>query len=84
MHSFAHTKREVEAAFGAPLLTRFSWFDPKPLASGSIAQVRKQAFGQYRPGAQASPQAASARCAGMPMSSRCVMEVMELSRSRAT
>lgn len=41
VHSFAHTKREVEAAFGAPLLTRFSWFDPKPLASGSIAQVCK-------------------------------------------
>jgi hypothetical protein len=39
VHSYAHTKKEVEAAFGVPLLTHFSWFDPKSLASGSIAQV---------------------------------------------
>jgi aarF domain-containing kinase len=38
-HSFRQTRREVEAAYGVPLESMFTNFDPKPLASGSIAQV---------------------------------------------
>jgi len=40
-HSFRHSKTEVEAALGAPLDEVFERFDPRPLASGSIAQVHR-------------------------------------------
>lgn len=36
----AQTKAEVERAFGRALGEVFASFDPRPLASGSIAQVR--------------------------------------------
>lgn len=39
VHSFAYTKREVEAALGAPIDDMFETFDHEPLASGSIAQI---------------------------------------------
>ena len=41
VHSFAFTKREVEASLGQPLGDVFSAFSEKPIASGSIAQVHK-------------------------------------------
>lgn len=41
VHSFRHTRRQVEAAFGKTLDELFTRFDPKPLASGSIAQVHR-------------------------------------------
>jgi aarF domain-containing kinase len=41
VHSFRHTRRTVEAAFGKPLEQLFDRFEPKPLASGSIAQVHR-------------------------------------------
>ena len=40
-HKPAHTRHLVERAFGNRRLEDvFEWFDIKPLASGSIAQVR--------------------------------------------
>ena len=39
-HGWAHTRREVRAAFGGQSLDDvFIFFDPEPLGSGSIAQV---------------------------------------------
>ena len=40
-HSFAQTRRTVEAAFGQPLEAVFSVFEETPVASGSIAQVHR-------------------------------------------
>ncbi|KAI7844981.1 hypothetical protein COHA_001347 [Chlorella ohadii] len=40
-HSMAETRRIVEAALGAPLESLFLSFEPRPLASGSIAQVHR-------------------------------------------
>ncbi|CAM9824375.1 unnamed protein product [Pylaiella littoralis] len=41
-HRFAYTKRLVERAFGGrPISEVFEWFESKPMASGSIAQVHK-------------------------------------------
>jgi aarF domain-containing kinase len=62
VHSFRHTRRTVEAAFGKSLEQLFERFDPKPLASGSIAQVhratlRRRAAGTAA-GASAQPAAA--------------------------
>lgn len=39
VHSYAHTRRAVESAFGLRLDQLFITFDPRPLASGSVAQV---------------------------------------------
>ncbi|KAF6250401.1 ABC1 family-domain-containing protein [Scenedesmus sp. NREL 46B-D3] len=39
VHSFRHTRKTVEAAFGKTLEELFDQFDQKPLASGSIAQA---------------------------------------------
>jgi hypothetical protein len=44
VHSFFQTRREIESSFGLPLETLFSSFNPKPLASGSIAQVYKATY----------------------------------------
>ncbi len=40
-HAFSHTRREVEAAFGAPLEDAFVSFEREALASGSVAQVHR-------------------------------------------
>lgn len=40
VHSFAETRRVVESELGQPLEALFEEFDPEPLASGSVAQVR--------------------------------------------
>lgn len=40
-HSFTHTKETIQRAFGKPLDDIFVWFAPKPIASGSIAQVHE-------------------------------------------
>ncbi|CAL9014753.1 unnamed protein product, partial [Prunus brigantina] len=39
-HSFAYTKKTIERAFGRKLPKSFDDFEEKPVASGSIAQVR--------------------------------------------
>ena len=39
-HTYLHTRLEVLRAFGRPIEELFESFDPRPLASGSIAQVR--------------------------------------------
>jgi hypothetical protein len=44
-HSFAHSRREIEQALGAPLDTVFERFEPRALASGSIAQVHRATLG---------------------------------------
>lgn len=38
-HSFAYSKKSIEAAFGQPLHVLFESIEEKPVASGSIAQV---------------------------------------------
>ncbi|KAL2523604.1 Protein kinase superfamily protein [Abeliophyllum distichum] len=40
-HSFAHTQRTIEKAFGRKLPEIFEKFEEKPVASGSVAQVHK-------------------------------------------
>ncbi|KAI8068084.1 hypothetical protein BC940DRAFT_300287 [Gongronella butleri] len=40
-HSFKHTKKVLEAAFGRPLDDLFLELDPEPLGVGAIAQVYK-------------------------------------------
>ncbi|GFR47223.1 hypothetical protein Agub_g8906 [Astrephomene gubernaculifera] len=40
-HSFAFTRRQIERSFGVPLETMFESLDPRPVASGSIAQVHR-------------------------------------------
>ena len=47
-HSFAATRRIVEAALGAKLADVFVAFHPVPVASGSIAQARPTR-GPHRP-----------------------------------
>jgi hypothetical protein len=39
-HKFAFSRKAVEEAFGQKLEEVFDAFDPEPVASGSIAQVR--------------------------------------------
>jgi aarF domain-containing kinase len=46
VHSYRHTRREVKAALGVEIEQLFDDFDPKPLASGSIAQVHKATLKQ--------------------------------------
>ena len=41
VHSYAHTRREVEEALGGPIGDIFESFDEVPLASGSIAQIHR-------------------------------------------
>ncbi|PNH12285.1 putative serine/threonine-protein kinase [Tetrabaena socialis] len=40
-HSFAFSRRQVEASFGMSLESMFETFEPRPVASGSIAQVHR-------------------------------------------
>ena len=39
LHSWAASKREIEAAFGKPVEELFESIEHEPMASGSIAQV---------------------------------------------
>lgn len=41
VHNFRYTKQQVELELGRPLRESFDYFDPVPLASGSIAQVHR-------------------------------------------
>eukprot|EP00842_Homolaphlyctis_polyrhiza_P006066 jgi/Hompol1/6460/HPOL_004991-RA len=45
-HSFEHTRRAIENAFGAKLESIFSRFDPVPIGCGAIAQVH---YAELRP-----------------------------------
>lgn len=40
-HSYSFTRAAILEEFGEPIEDIFEYFDPKPLASGSIAQVHK-------------------------------------------
>ena len=40
VHSWAESKASIEEAFGKPVEELFEEIDHKPLASGSVAQVR--------------------------------------------
>jgi aarF domain-containing kinase len=64
MHSFRHTRKTVEAAFGKSLEELFDRFDPKPLASGSIAQVHRATL-RRRAAGTAAAAAASAQPTGL-------------------
>ncbi|XP_047328884.1 probable serine/threonine-protein kinase abkC [Impatiens glandulifera] len=46
-HSFSHTKKTVEKAFGRKLSDMFDHFEEAPVASGSIAQVHRATL-RYR------------------------------------
>jgi hypothetical protein len=50
VHSAQHSRREIRAALGVEVEQLFEHFDPKPLASGSIAQVHRATLrpAQYR------------------------------------
>ncbi|KAJ0966029.1 hypothetical protein J5N97_027167 [Dioscorea zingiberensis] len=49
-HSFAYTKRSIEAAFGRKLTDIFENFEETPVASGSIAQVHRASLRFRYPG----------------------------------
>jgi len=44
MHSYEHTRKEVEQATGKTIEESFEFFEKKPIASGSIAQVHRAKF----------------------------------------
>jgi len=48
-HGYVHTRREVEAAMGKPVLAAFTSFDEQPFASGSIAQMHRATDAHGRP-----------------------------------
>ncbi|WIA32106.1 hypothetical protein OEZ86_002957 [Tetradesmus obliquus] len=74
VHSFRHTRRAVEAAFGKPLRELFESFDPKPLASGSIAQVHRATLRRHAPTA-ANPAAQQAAAADEDELTQVVVKV---------
>lgn len=51
-HSFAYSKTTVEKAFGRKLSEIFEYFEEKPVASGSIAQVHRASLRFAYPGQQ--------------------------------
>ncbi|GMI72784.1 Activity of BC1 complex Kinase 10a [Hibiscus trionum] len=54
-HSFAHTKKTIERAFGHKLSEIFEHFEEEPVASGSIAQVHRATLRFRYPGQQVKP-----------------------------
>ena len=48
-HGWPHTRREVEAAMGKPVLSAFASFDEQPFASGSIAQMHRATDARGQP-----------------------------------
>ena len=48
-HGWTHTRREVEAAMGKPVLSAFASFDEQPFASGSIAQMHRATDARGQP-----------------------------------
>ncbi|XP_065022274.1 uncharacterized protein LOC135648469 [Musa acuminata AAA Group] len=51
-HSFAYSKTTIEKAFGRKLSEIFEYFEEKPVASGSIAQVHRASLRFAYPGQQ--------------------------------
>ncbi|KFK35680.1 hypothetical protein AALP_AA4G023200 [Arabis alpina] len=51
-HSFAHTKKTIEKAFGRKLSEIFEEFEEVPVASGSIAQVHRASLRYQYPGSK--------------------------------
>ena len=54
-HSFSHTKKTIEKAFGRQISEIFDNFEELPVASGSIAQVHRATLKYRYPGQQAKP-----------------------------
>ncbi|KAK8629423.1 hypothetical protein V6N13_078264 [Hibiscus sabdariffa] len=54
-HSFAHTKKTIERAFGRKLSEVFEHFEEVPVASGSIAQVHRASLRFRYSGQQVKP-----------------------------
>ncbi|XAR56599.1 Cadmium-transporting ATPase [Bertholletia excelsa] len=54
-HSYTHTKRTIERAFGRKLHEIFEKFEEEPVASGSIAQVHRATLKFRYPGQQVKP-----------------------------
>ncbi|XP_010533853.1 PREDICTED: uncharacterized aarF domain-containing protein kinase 2-like [Tarenaya hassleriana] len=54
-HSFAHTKKTIERAFGRKLSEIFEDFEEAPVASGSIAQVHRASLRYNYPGQKTKP-----------------------------
>uniref|UniRef100_A0A7S3XDT7 ABC1 atypical kinase-like domain-containing protein n=1 Tax=Picocystis salinarum TaxID=88271 RepID=A0A7S3XDT7_9CHLO len=81
IHSLSYTKEELESAFQIPLDALFSDFSPKPVASGSIAQVyhayltkEGAKFSAYPAG---TPVAVKVRHPGVEKKIRTDFEVMQ-------
>ncbi|KAK8493735.1 hypothetical protein V6N12_034384 [Hibiscus sabdariffa] len=54
-HSFSHTKKTIERAFGHKLFEVFEHFEEEPVASGSIAQVHRATLRFCYSGQQVKP-----------------------------
>lgn len=54
-HSYAHTKRTIEKAFGRKLHEIFENFEEEPVASGSVAQVHRANLRFQYPGQRIKP-----------------------------
>ncbi|XP_051125626.1 ABC1 family protein YPL109C, mitochondrial-like isoform X2 [Andrographis paniculata] len=54
-HSFSHTKKTIEKAFGRKISEIFDDFEEKPVASGSIAQVHRATLRSKYRGRQMKP-----------------------------
>ncbi|XP_054777683.1 uncharacterized protein LOC129285805 [Prosopis cineraria] len=54
-HSFKHTKKTIERAFGRKISEIFDSFEEEPVASGSIAQVHRALLKYRYPGQKVKP-----------------------------
>lgn len=54
-HSYGHTERTIENAFGRKLMDIFENFEEEPVASGSVAQVHRATLRFQYPGKKVEP-----------------------------